>query len=104
MLRFIDDQWSVQDGQRQRVPSPMKALPVVPMPRKSAKPPLSQQAFLRDAMEQLQMTRDEFALRLGASRRRVDNWLLPSDSAGFRELDPVVWNYVREIVEREAGR
>lgn len=50
------------------------------------------------------MTRDEFALRLGASRRRVDNWLLPSDSAGFRELDPVVWNYVREIVEREAGR
>lgn len=104
MRTFIDAQSLDQGSPPQRVPSPTKALPVVPMPRKSAKPPLSQQAFLRDAMEQLQMTRDEFALRLGASRRRVDNWLLPSDSAGFRELDPVVWNYVREIVEREAGR
>lgn len=62
-------------------------------------PPKTQQEFLRDAMSRLDMTRDAFALRLGATRRRLDNWLLPIDSTGFRELDPVVWNYVREIVD-----
>lgn len=63
------------------------------------RPPKAQQEFLRDAMSRLDMTRDAFALRLGATRRRLDNWLLPIDSTGFRELDPVVWNYVREIVD-----
>jgi transcriptional regulator with XRE-family HTH domain len=62
---------------------------------------VSQQNFLRDAMQRLDMTRDQFAARLGASRRRLDNWLLPSDSAGFRELDPVIGTFVREILERE---
>jgi hypothetical protein len=62
---------------------------------------VTQQDFLREAMQRLGMTRDQFAARLGASRRRLDNWLLPGDSSGFRELDPVVWTFVREILERE---
>ena len=69
------------------------------MPAK--KKPMSQQEFLRDAMQRMDMTRDQFADRIGASRRRLDNWLLPSDSAGFRELDPVIWTFVREIIERQ---
>jgi len=72
------------------------------MPSKPKPPPsLPQQAFLRDAMDRLGLTRDGFAERLGATRRRLDNWLLPATSTGFRELDPVVWKFVREILERE---
>ena len=62
---------------------------------------MSQQEFLRDAMDRLGMTPDQFAERLNASRRRVDDWLLPDGSPGLRELDSVVWTFVREIVERE---
>ena len=60
--------------------------------------PMTQQAFLRHAMETLGMTRDQFAERIGASRRRLDTWLLPSDSTGFRELDSMAWKFVREIL------
>lgn len=59
---------------------------------------ISQQEFLRDAMERLGMTRDQFAVRINASRRRLDNWLLPEGSPGLRKLDPVAWAFVREIV------
>lgn len=58
-----------------------------------------QQEFLRDAMRRLDMTRDAFAVRLGTTKRRLDNWLLPSESAGFREMDEIVWKFVREILQ-----
>jgi hypothetical protein len=58
---------------------------------------LTQQEFLRHAMETLGMTRDEFAERIGAARRRLDTWLLPSESNGFRELDSMAWKFVREM-------
>lgn len=60
---------------------------------------VSQQEFLRDAMEQLGMTRQAFAERIRASKRRLDTWLLPSESKGFRELDPTIWQFIREILE-----
>lgn len=62
---------------------------------------MPQQEFLRHAMDTLGMTRDQFAERIGASRRRLDTWLLPSDSTGFRELDSVAWKFVREILGME---
>lgn len=62
---------------------------------------MAQQEFLRHAMDRLGMTRDQFAERIGASRRRLDTWLLPSDSKGFRELDSVAWKFVREILGAE---
>jgi hypothetical protein len=65
---------------------------------------MSQQELLRDAMDRLGMTRDQFAARINASRRRLDNWLLPDGSAGLRELDSVVCAFVREIVEREGAK
>lgn len=61
---------------------------------------LPQQEFLRDAMAQLNMTRDQFCARLGTTRRRLDNWLLPSGTKGYREMDEMVWKFVREILER----
>ena len=62
---------------------------------------LSQQEYLRGAMTVLGMSREEFASRLGTSKRRLDNWLLPSESNGFREMDEVVWKFIREILEAE---
>ncbi len=60
--------------------------------------PIAQQKFLREAMVALSMTRDEFAARIGASRRRLDNWLLPTESAGYREMDEMAWKFIREIL------
>lgn len=61
---------------------------------------MSQQEFLRDAMKRMNMTRQQFADRLHlTSKRRLDNWLLPSESKEFRELDPTIWQFIREILE-----
>lgn len=60
---------------------------------------VTQQEFLRDAMSRLEMTRQQFAERLHTDKRRLDNWLLPVDSKGFRELDPTIWQFVREILD-----
>lgn len=63
--------------------------------------PIAQQAFLRGAMTNLNMTRDEFAERIGTTRRRIDNWLLPADSKGFREMDEMAWKFIREILSSD---
>jgi aspartate carbamoyltransferase catalytic subunit len=49
-------------------------------------------------MAALGMTRDQFSDRIGTSRRRLDNWLLPSDSKGFREMDEMARKFIREIL------
>lgn len=58
----------------------------------------AQQDFLRKAMQSLDMTRQEFAQRIGATKRALDNWLLPADSNGFRTMPDTVWAFVREIL------
>jgi aspartate carbamoyltransferase catalytic subunit len=58
----------------------------------------AQQDFLRDAMQRLNMTRQKFADRIGASKRALDNWLLPTDSKGFRPMPDTVWMLIREIL------
>jgi aspartate carbamoyltransferase catalytic subunit len=62
-------------------------------------PTIAQQEFLRNAMTLLNMTRDEFAERIGTTRRRLDNWLLPAESSGFREMDEMAWKFIREILK-----
>ena len=62
---------------------------------------VSQQEFLRDAMHRLDMTREQFAERIGTVKRRLDNWLVPMESKEFREMDGVVWKFVREILDKE---
>ena len=44
------------------------------------------------------MTRKQLAERLSTPERRLNNWLLPTTSAGYRELDPTIWQFIREIV------
>ncbi len=57
-----------------------------------------QQYFLRDTMQHLSMTRQEFADRIGAEKRVLDNWLLPSNSREFRPMPDTVWALIREIL------
>lgn len=64
----------------------------------------AQQEFLRDAMQQLNMTRLQFAARIGATKRALDNWLLPPDSKGFRQMPDTVWTLVREILPKANKR
>lgn len=57
-----------------------------------------QQAFLRDAMRRMNMTRDAFANRIGVSRRALDTWLLPEDSQESRSMPEIVERFVSEII------
>jgi aspartate carbamoyltransferase catalytic subunit len=60
---------------------------------------IAQQDYLREAMATLNMTRDELAERIGVSRRRLDNWLLPDDSKGFRPMEDMAWKFIAEILK-----
>jgi len=61
-----------------------------------------QQAFLRDAMRRLNLTRDGFAMRIGVKRRALDAWLLPEGSQEYRAMPEVVERFVNEILQNEA--
>ncbi|CAN7781171.1 transcriptional regulator [Cupriavidus necator] len=63
---------------------------------------LPQQEFLRQAMAQLAMTRDEFAARISVPRRTLDKWLLPSESGDGRPLPEIARAYIQEILHWEA--
>lgn len=65
---------------------------------------LTQQDFLRNAMKELGMTREEFADRIGAKRRALDNWLLPADSSGFRNMHDTLWKFIGEILPKSKKR
>jgi len=47
----------------------------------------------------LGLTREQFAERIGAKKRALDNWLLPSDSQEYRAMPDMAWKFVSEILE-----
>jgi len=59
---------------------------------------ITQQAFLRDAITTLGMTRAEFARRISVPIKTLDKWLAPADTSDFRNMPDVVWAYVREVL------
>jgi len=61
----------------------------------------TQQEFLRDAMQKLGLTRERFSKRIGAPWDTFRRWLLPPESEGSREMPPVAWSLVREVLEHE---
>ena len=63
---------------------------------------ISQQAFLRDAMRRMNLTRDVFASRIGVKRRALDTWLLPEGSQEYRAMPEVVERFVSEITQNTA--
>lgn len=60
---------------------------------------MSQQVFLRDAMRRLNFTREAMAQRIGVSRRALDSWLLPDDSAEMRKMPDIALRFVLEIMK-----
>src|SRR5262249_3403567 len=68
------------------------------LPHEATAMSVPQQAFLRDAMRRMNMTRDAFANRIGVSRRALDTWLLPDDSQESRSMPEIVGRFVSEIV------
>lgn len=60
---------------------------------------LAQQELLRDAMDELGMTRAEFAVRLSVAIRTLDKWLLPADSPDARAMPEMGKAYVCEILD-----
>jgi len=60
-----------------------------------------QQDFLREAMVELDMTRAEFAQRIGSPVPTLNKWLLPSASEQTRQMGENVWVLVREILAHE---
>ncbi|MCG1042677.1 transcriptional regulator [Mycetohabitans sp. B8] len=65
-------------------------------------PPQTQQAFLRHAMSELGMTREQFAQRIGTKKRTLDNWLLSPDSGEYRSMPDMTLKFVREILEHQS--
>ncbi len=61
----------------------------------------TQQVLLREAMQELNMTRDAFAERLSIKRRALDAWLLPDTSKEFRVMPDVVHKFIGEIMRTE---
>lgn len=47
------------------------------------------------------MSRAEFADLLGAKKRALDTWLLPSDSSEHRGMSEMAWKFVRKLLEFE---
>jgi len=58
----------------------------------------SQQDFLRDAMQSLDLTRFGFAKRISVPEKTLNKWMSPSDTTDFRSMPDVVWAYIREIL------
>ncbi|KVD69727.1 aspartate carbamoyltransferase catalytic chain [Burkholderia sp. ABCPW 14] len=64
----------------------------------------SQQELLRVAMDQLGMTRAEFAVRLSVAARTLDKWLLPDDSPDARTMPDMGRSYVLDILQWQKKR
>jgi hypothetical protein len=64
----------------------------------------AQRDFLLSAMEELGLTQELFAARLGCEQRSLDRWLMLSTSIDYREMDRSTWGLVREIMAHEKSK
>lgn len=62
---------------------------------------LSQQELLRYAMNILGFTRQQFAERIGTTRRALNNWLIPSTSVENREMPEMARRFILELLPRD---
>lgn len=64
--------------------------------------PSVQCLFLTDAMARLGMGRDDFAARIGVSKKGLSKWLADRHSKEFRAMPVMAWKFIGEILERPA--
>lgn len=62
---------------------------------------MKQQAFLREAIAEMNVTQAAFAARLGTSVRTLEKWLLLESEDDFLLLGDPIWALVREILAHE---
>ncbi|MDP5239000.1 aspartate carbamoyltransferase [Uliginosibacterium sp. 31-16] len=55
-----------------------------------------QQDFLRQKMQALGLTREQFANQLGVKKRALDTWLLPVASKEARQMSESVWQLIEQ--------
>lgn len=55
---------------------------------------LNQQAQIRLFMQTLGMSRSQFAAFIGVTQRRLNNWLLPVESPGYRKIDKLILDQI----------
>jgi len=61
-----------------------------------------QQAFLRKAIKTLGLTREGFSKMLNISIRRLNSWLLPTNSNGFRFADHAVLDRIYQVLRENS--
>lgn len=61
----------------------------------------TQEEFLRDAANTLDLTQKELAGRMCAPWETFRKWLMPIGSTSYREMPEVAWQMVREILAHE---
>ena len=59
---------------------------------------MTQQEFLRDAMKQLGMTRQQLCDRIAVPIKTFDKWLLPTENNDFHNMPKIADKYIREIL------
>lgn len=60
---------------------------------------LTQQEFLLKAIEQLGLTRVEFAKRISVPKKTLDKWLAADGTADKRVMPEMAWAYIKEILQ-----
>lgn len=61
----------------------------------------TQQDFLREAADALDLTQKELAARMCAPWETFRKWLMPVESGSYREMPEIAWQLVREILAHE---
>lgn len=60
--------------------------------------PLAQALFLQDAMHRLAMTKEQFAQRIGVSKKCLSKWMSRHGTQEFRNMPPIAWKFIGEIL------
>ena len=59
---------------------------------------ISQQDFLRDAMQRLGMTREQFCKRISVPPKTFNKWMAPTGANDYRNMPEMAWSYIRDIL------
>jgi hypothetical protein len=64
----------------------------------------TQQELLRQAMDELGLTREQLGRRLCVTLHRLDGWLLPADDPNAKAMPETGKVYLREVLQLDRKR
>lgn len=65
---------------------------------------VTQQDFLLAAVNELAMTRDQLARRIGVSQKTIGKWMSSPGDVDYRAMSETVWKYLAEILLAQKNR